>query len=102
MAVWINPFTITPEPTIRMATASPTGLSLARRSRPGHPGLYTATGNPYHPAGFITGDFFWDSPPQQGEYNIAILVEEWRNGVKIGSVLRDMQIIITPATINLL
>jgi gliding motility-associated-like protein len=43
----------------------------------------------------ITGDFFWDSPPQQGEYNIAILVEEWRNGVKIGSVLRDMQIIIT-------
>jgi len=43
----------------------------------------------------ITGDFFWDSPPQQGEYNIAILIEEWRNGVKIGSVLRDMQIIIT-------
>jgi gliding motility-associated-like protein len=42
----------------------------------------------------ITGDFLWDSPPQQGEYNIAILVEEWRNGVKIGSVLRDMQIII--------
>ncbi len=42
----------------------------------------------------ITGDFFWDSPPLQGEYNIAILIEEWRNGVKIGSVLRDMQIII--------
>jgi gliding motility-associated-like protein len=43
----------------------------------------------------ITGDFFWDSPPQMGEYNIAILIEEWRNGIKIGSVLRDMQIIIT-------
>ncbi|MDP4281933.1 MAG: hypothetical protein Q8867_07245, partial [Bacteroidota bacterium] len=42
----------------------------------------------------ITGDFFWDSPPQQGEYNIAILIEKWRNGIKIGSVLRDMQIII--------
>jgi gliding motility-associated-like protein len=42
----------------------------------------------------VTGDFRWDSPPQAGEYNIAILVEEWRNGVKIGSVLRDMQIII--------
>jgi len=42
----------------------------------------------------ITGDLFWDSPPQQGEYNIAILIEEWRNGIKIGSVLRDMQIII--------
>lgn len=42
----------------------------------------------------ITGDFYWDSPPQQGEYNIAILIEEWRDGVKIGSVLRDMQIIV--------
>jgi gliding motility-associated-like protein len=42
----------------------------------------------------VTGDLLWDSPQQQGEYNIAILVEEWRNGVRIGSVLRDMQIII--------
>jgi len=41
-----------------------------------------------------TGDLIWDSPQQQGEYNIAILIEEWRNGIKIGSVLRDMQIII--------
>jgi len=43
----------------------------------------------------ITGDLYWDSPIQQGEYNIAILIEEWRNGVKIGSIERDMQIIIT-------
>jgi len=42
----------------------------------------------------ITGDFFWVTPPQQGEYNIAILIEEWRDGQKIGSVLRDMQIIV--------
>ena len=42
----------------------------------------------------VTGDLIWDSPEQQGEYNIAILIEEWRNGFKIGSVLRDMQIII--------
>ena len=42
----------------------------------------------------VTGDFYWDAPPQQGEYNIAILIEEWREGVKIGSVLRDMQIIV--------
>ncbi len=40
----------------------------------------------------ITGDFLWDSPEKQGEYNIAILIEEWRGGVKIGSILRDMQI----------
>ena len=43
----------------------------------------------------ITGDLYWDSPIQQGEYNIAILIEEWRNGIKIGSIERDMQIIIT-------
>jgi gliding motility-associated-like protein len=42
----------------------------------------------------ITGDLIWDSPPNQGEYNIAILIEEWREGIKIGSVLRDMQIIV--------
>jgi gliding motility-associated-like protein len=41
-----------------------------------------------------TGDLIWDSPKQQGEFNIAILIEEWRNGIRIGSVLRDMQIII--------
>ncbi len=40
----------------------------------------------------ITGDLIWDSPMQQGEFNVAILIEEWRNGQKIGSVLRDMQI----------
>ncbi len=42
----------------------------------------------------VSGDFIWDSPPNQGEYNIAILIEEWRDGIKIGSVLRDMQIIV--------
>ncbi len=42
----------------------------------------------------VTGDFLWDSPKMQGEYNIAILIEEWRNGYRIGYVTRDMQIII--------
>ncbi|MCX6269921.1 MAG: gliding motility-associated C-terminal domain-containing protein [Bacteroidetes bacterium] len=42
----------------------------------------------------ITGDFVWDSPKMVGEYNIAILIEEWRNGIRIGYVTRDMQIII--------
>ncbi|MEI6885442.1 MAG: gliding motility-associated C-terminal domain-containing protein [Bacteroidota bacterium] len=41
----------------------------------------------------VTGDFSWISPPEPGgEYNIAILIEEWRDGIKIGSVERDMQI----------
>lgn len=42
----------------------------------------------------IIGDFLWDSPKQQGEYNIAILIEEWRKGIRIGYITRDMQIII--------
>ncbi len=41
-----------------------------------------------------TGDLTWDSPMMVGEYNIAILIKEWRNGVLIGSVVRDMQIAI--------
>jgi gliding motility-associated-like protein len=39
-----------------------------------------------------TGDVIWDTPISQGEYNIAFVIQEWRNGVKIGSVTRDMQI----------
>lgn len=39
-----------------------------------------------------TGNFFWDTPQLQGEYNIAIVIEEWRDGFLIGTVLRDMQI----------
>lgn len=42
----------------------------------------------------ITGDLVWDSPTMVGEYNIAILIQEWRNGILIGSVVRDMQITI--------
>lgn len=44
----------------------------------------------------LTGDLTWDSPLMAGEYNIAILIEEWRNGVFIGSMVRDMQITIAP------
>ena len=43
----------------------------------------------------ITGELKWDAPVLQGEYNVAIMVEEWRHGVKIGSVVRDMQILIS-------
>jgi gliding motility-associated-like protein len=44
----------------------------------------------------VTGDVVWDVPTQPGEFNVAILIEEWRdiNGtlIKVGSVVRDMQI----------
>lgn len=44
----------------------------------------------------ITGDLVWDAPPSTGlgEYNIAFMIEEWRNGVLIGYLVRDMQIVV--------
>ena len=41
-----------------------------------------------------TGEILWQNPEMQGEYNIAFLIEEWRNGLKIGYITRDMQITI--------
>lgn len=40
----------------------------------------------------MTGDLTWITPSDTGIYNIAIDVEEWRSGVKIGNIVRDMQI----------
>jgi len=39
-----------------------------------------------------TGDLTWITPSDTGWFNIAIDVEEWRSGVKIGNIVRDMQI----------
>lgn len=40
----------------------------------------------------ISGNLIWDSPTQLGKYNVAIKINEWRDGYKIGTVIRDMQI----------
>ena len=46
----------------------------------------------------VTGDLVWDSPTQKGIYNVAMEIEEWRRldgwdeALKIGSIIRDMQI----------
>jgi gliding motility-associated-like protein len=40
----------------------------------------------------ITGDLIWDAPVDTGIYNIAMNIEEWRDGVKIGNIARDMQV----------
>ncbi len=42
----------------------------------------------------MTGDVLWDSPPSAGEYNIAIRIDEFRDGVLLNSVIRDMQILV--------
>jgi gliding motility-associated-like protein len=40
----------------------------------------------------VTGDLVWDTPADTGIYNVAMEIQEWRNGKKIGVVVRDMQI----------
>lgn len=44
-----------------------------------------------------TGDFIWDVPQQQGQYNFAILITEYRKGANgiwqvVGQITRDMQV----------
>ncbi len=41
-----------------------------------------------------TGEFIWDAPQQAGIYNIAFLIREFRNGVQIGNMIRDMQVLV--------
>jgi gliding motility-associated-like protein len=43
-----------------------------------------------------TGTLTWDSPIIQGEYNVAILIKEYRNGFLMSAITRDMQIYILP------
>jgi gliding motility-associated-like protein len=47
-----------------------------------------------------SGTLTWDSPTMQGEYNIAIIVYEWRFGLPIGNIRRDMQITIAACNNN--
>ena len=42
----------------------------------------------------ITGDLIWDNPSQAGLYNIAMRIKEYRDGVLLGDVLRDLQILV--------
>ena len=39
----------------------------------------------------VNGDLIWNKPIYFGLYSVAIEIEEWRSGIKIGSVIRDMQ-----------
>jgi gliding motility-associated-like protein len=40
----------------------------------------------------ISGDLIWDTPADTGKFNVAMNINEWRDGKKIGIVERDMQI----------
>jgi len=40
----------------------------------------------------ISGDLIWNTPVDTGAYNVAMEIQEWRYGKKIGVVVRDIQI----------
>ncbi len=55
----------------------------------------------------VTGDLIWDSPQPHSpsipscdcnEYNVAFNILQWRNGIFLGSIRRDMQIVINNCT----
>ena len=48
-----------------------------------------------------TGTFTWDSPNRAGEYNFAMFIISWRNGVAIDTTLRDVQFTIFDCGDNL-
>lgn len=56
------------------------------------PGFFYPPANNTFSINPLTGELLWDSPQLNGEYNICIIIDEWRNGIWIGSVRRDMQI----------
>lgn len=41
-----------------------------------------------------TGDILWQSPARAGEYNLAIIIVSYRNGIPLDTIIRDMQILI--------
>jgi gliding motility-associated-like protein len=45
-----------------------------------------------------TGDLIWAAPTEIGKYNVAMTIEEWRHGVRIGRIQRDMQIEVYEST----
>ena len=58
------------------------------------PGYVLPQASEYISIDEFTGELVWETPIMQGEYNIAILISEYRKGKFMGSVVRDMQITI--------
>ncbi len=58
------------------------------------PGYTFPKASDYFRIDSVSGEIQWVNPVLQGEYNVAFLTEEWRRGVMIGYVRRDMQITI--------
>lgn len=47
-----------------------------------------------------TGDLRWENPQVRGEFNVAMMIISWRNGVPIDTTIRDMQILVVDCEDN--
>lgn len=86
---------------------SSAGSNVLDYRLPGNPffgGTSTGGGPAFLTLDAVTGDIVWNAPSAYGltprYYNIAIMIEEWRLGVRIGYVIRDMQIEIKQSVNN--
>lgn len=50
--------------------------------------------NNSHTLNPLTGEFIWQAPQKPGEYNIAFIIVEYRQGIPLDTMIRDMQILI--------
>lgn len=57
------------------------------------PGYFVPAGVTVNP---LNGNFEWYSPQEQGEFNFAMIVREYRNGQFVGSVIVDFQVTVLP------
>ncbi len=48
----------------------------------------------------VSGTVCWNNPQVQGEYNFALKISEWRNGVLVGFVVRDIQLTVQTNCLN--
>lgn len=65
------------------------------------PGWFTPPSNPVAPLSMnsLSAQITWN-PNTLGYFSIGILVEEYRNGIKIGEITREMQMIVIPDSGN--
>ena len=48
----------------------------------------------------VTGELVWNTPLVSGEYNIAMIIVSYRNGVPIDTTIRDMQVLVNDCDNN--
>ena len=58
------------------------------------PEMIASGANNDHRLDPVTGEFIWEAPQRAGEYNIAFIIIEYRQGIPLDTMIRDMQILI--------